>query len=95
MPHLGRPFGGSSVPARAAFPQPHSILSPAEKQMRILQFIARLKRPFGALLLTPNRRNVEEYRRVAAESLIKVQVEELTPVILDNLINGVRTLDVL
>ena len=63
--------------------------------MRALQVIARLRQPFGALLLTPNLSNVAAYRRVAAESLITVQVEEITPAILNKLVDSVRTLDVL
>ena len=92
---LGLPFGTTTSAADAASLLPPSTLSPSEKQTRILQFIARLKQPFGALLLTPTRRNVDEYRRVAAESLITVQVEDLTPAILDKLVQGVRMLDVL
>ena len=49
--------------------------------MRALQVIARLRQPFGVLLLTPDLSNVGVYRRVAAESLITVQVEEITPMI--------------
>ena len=63
--------------------------------MRALQVIARLRQPFGALLLTPLPGNVAAYRRVAAESLITMQVEEITPAMLDKLVNSVRTLDVL
>ena len=63
--------------------------------MRALQVIARLRQPFGVLLLTPDLSNVGVYRRVAAESLITVQVEEITPMILNKLIDSVRTLDVL
>ena len=63
--------------------------------MRVLRFAARLRQPFGALLFTPTRQHIEEYRRVASGSLITVQVEEVTPLILDKLINGVRMLDVL
>ena len=74
---------------------PSSTMSPSEKQMRVLQFIVRLRKPFGALLLTATHRNKDEYRRVAAESLITVQVEEITPEILDKLMNSVRTSDVL
>ena len=71
--------------------------SPTEslRQMRALQLIARLKQPFGALLLTPDRRNVAAYRRVAAESLITAEVEEITPATLNKLVDSVRTLDVL
>ena len=69
--------------------------SQTERQMRALQVVARLRQPFGALLLTPNRRNVTAYRRVATESLITVQVEDITPTILSKLVDSVRTLDVL
>ena len=75
--------------------RPPSSLSPMEVEMRALQVIARLRQPFGALLLTPHPSNVAAYRRVAAESLITVQVEEITPTMLDKVINSVRTLDVL
>ena len=74
---------------------PPSTLSPVEKRMRVLEFIARLRQPFGALLLTNTRQNMDEYRRVAAESLIKVQVGEITLAILDKLMQSVRILDVL
>jgi len=74
---------------------PPSTVPPSKKQMRVLRFIARLRQPFGALLFTPTRRNMDEYRRVAAESLITVQVQEITPEILDKLMNSVRILDVL
>ena len=88
---LGRPFGAR--PRDAA-----SLLSPlpvslADKQTQALQLIARLKQPFGALLLTPHGSNA--YRRVAAETLIIVQVEEITPTTLNRLVESVRTLDVL
>ena len=64
-------------------------------QMRALQVITRVRRPFGALLLAPNLSNVAAYRRVAAESLITVQIEEITPTMLNKLVDSVRTLDVL
>ena len=84
---VGLPFGGSSAPD-AALLQPPSTLSPIEK--RIPQFITRLGQPLGAPLLAPTRRNTGEYRRVATESLITVQVEEITPATLDKLINRLR-----
>ena len=88
--------GRLNISAReAASLRPPSSLSPMEKQMRVLRFAARLRQPFGALLFTPTRQHIEEYRRVASGSLITVQVEEVTPLILDKLINGVRMLDVL
>ena len=85
----------SRVPSLAVSLRPPSSLSPAEVQMRALQVIARLRQPFGALFLTPHPGNVAAYRRVAAESLITIQVEEITPTMLDKLINSIRTLDVL
>ena len=91
---LGRPFGGRPTTDTISL-LPPSTLAPLEKQTRVLEFIARLRRPFGALLLTPTRLNVDEYRRVAAESLITVQVKQITPEILEKLTNGVRMLDVL
>ena len=94
---LGRPFGGLSVtvPRDVASLRPPSSLSQTDKQTRALQVIGRLRQPFGALLLTPNLLNVAAYRRVAAESLITVQVEEITSTMLNKLVDSVRTLDVL
>ena len=94
MSRIGRSFGDHSSLDVASL-RPPSTVSPMEKQTLVLQFIARLRRPFGALLFTPTRHNVDEYKRVAAGSLIRVQVEELTPAILEKLTNSVRVLDVL
>ena len=91
---LARPFTSIWAGDEGSLLSP-SPLSSTEKRARALRFIARLKQPFGALLFTPTRQNVEEYRRVASESLITVQVEELTPTVLNKLIEGARTLDVL
>ena len=92
-----RPFEGrtSTSPPDVMSLLAPSSLSPKERQIRALQTIARLRQPFRALLLTPNLGNVAAYKRVAAGSLITVQVEEITPTILDKLIRSVRTLDVL
>ena len=94
---IGRSLGGrtTTFPQYAASLRPPSSLSPTERQIQALQVIARLRQPFGALLLTPDLGNVAAYRRVAAESLITVQVEEITPTILNKLVDCVRTLDVL
>ena len=75
--------------------RPPSTLFQSDKQMCALRVITRLRRPFGALLLTPDLSNVAAYRRVAAESLITVQVEDITPAVLNKLINSVCVLDVL
>ncbi|KAF8553231.1 hypothetical protein OG21DRAFT_1269071 [Imleria badia] len=59
------------IPSFAESLRPPSSLSPIEIQTLALQVIARLRQPFGAL--------------VATESLITVQLEEITPTILDSL----------
>ncbi|KAF8547212.1 hypothetical protein OG21DRAFT_1472561 [Imleria badia] len=94
---LGLSFGGRTAtrPQDTTSLQPPSTLAQTDKQMRAFQVIARLRRPFGALLLTPNLGSVAAYRRVASESLITVQVEEITPTILNKLVDSVRVLDVL
>ncbi|KAF8553291.1 hypothetical protein OG21DRAFT_1268297 [Imleria badia] len=94
---LGLSFGARTAtrPPDAASLQPPSTLEQMDKQMRALQVIARLRQPFGALLLTRDLGNVAAYRRVASESLITVQVEEITPTILNKLVDSVRVLDVL
>ncbi|KAF8553154.1 hypothetical protein OG21DRAFT_1485613 [Imleria badia] len=74
---------------------PPSSVSQTDKQMQAFQLVARLQQPFGALLLAAHPGNVSAYRRVAAESLIIVQVEEITPSLLNKLVDSVRTMDVL
>ena len=90
-------FGGRSTarPQDAESLLPPSTLAQTDKQMLALQVLARLRQPFGALLLTSSSGNVAAYRRVAPESLITVQVEKITPAILERLIDCVRVLDVL
>ncbi|KAF8129238.1 hypothetical protein EV363DRAFT_1432643 [Boletus edulis] len=74
--------------------RPPSSVSQTDKQTRALRLLARLSQPFGALLLTPSS-NVAAYRRVATERAITVQVEEITPAVLNKLIESVSVLDVL
>ena len=92
------PFGGRT-PARlkdAGSLRAPSSVSQEDRAIRVFQVIARLSQPFGALLLTPDTGKIAAYRRVAAETLIMVQVvEEITPAVLNKLISGVRILDVL
>jgi hypothetical protein len=57
---------------------------------RTLRLVVRLRLPFGALLLAPLAR--VQYRRVATDSLIMVQVREGTP--LTELMDGIRTVDI-
>jgi len=90
---LGRRFSGSSQGAASL--RPPSSLSPTEVKTRALQVIARLRQPFGALLLTPHLGKVAAYRRVAADSLITLHIEEITPTMFKKLVNSVHTLDVL
>ena len=94
---FGLPFGGRGAPRPrdAASLLPPSTLAQSDKEILALQALNRLRQPFGALLLAPSSGNVAAYRRVAPESLITVQVEEITPVVLDKLIDSVRVLDVL
>ncbi|KAF8555908.1 hypothetical protein OG21DRAFT_783260 [Imleria badia] len=95
--HLGqsfhRPLPAPPQYSDVASLRPPSTISPMDKEMRALRLIARLRQPFGALLLTPNLGNA--YSRVAAESLITVQVEGITPTILNKLVDSVHILDVL
>jgi hypothetical protein len=58
---------------------------------RALRLVARLRKPFGALLLAPLAR--AQYRRVATHSLIMVRIRE--EVSLTELIDGIRTVDIL
>ena len=57
---------------------------------RSLRLVARLRQPFGALLLAPVSRT--RYRRVAADCLIMAQIRE--EMSLTELIDGIRTVDI-
>ena len=94
---LSRTFSGQPAipPPDAASLLPPSSLSETDKKTRALRLVARLRQPFGALLLTPHLSNVAAYRRVAAESTIVVQAEEMTSTVLNKVMEGVRVLDVL
>ncbi|KAI9454211.1 hypothetical protein HD554DRAFT_443778 [Boletus coccyginus] len=93
--HLRRSFSGRLTLRDATSLRPPSPVSQADAQLRALRVLARLRQPFGALLLTPDLGPVSAYRRVAVDSLITVQMEEITPTILDELVDSVRVLDVL
>ena len=92
---FGLPFGGRTVTSDAASFRPPPKLAVMEKRMDAFRVLARLTQPFGALLLTRDSGNVAAYRRVAAGSLVKVQVREITPTVLNKLVESVRVLDVL
>ncbi|KAN0101163.1 hypothetical protein V8E55_001147, partial [Tylopilus felleus] len=58
-------------------PSPFSVdMAPMDRETRALRLIARLRQPFGALLLsvTSKRRRAVVYKRVAPDSLITVQL---------------------
>ena len=73
---------------------PPSSVSLKHKLIRAFQMIARLSQPFGALLLA-KKTGVAAYRRVAAETLITVKLEVITPAVLNKLVSSVRVLEVL
>ncbi|KAN0094863.1 hypothetical protein V8E55_003150 [Tylopilus felleus] len=89
------PFTGPSNTPDAGSLRPPSSVSQEDRVIRALQVVARLSQPFGALLLTPDTGKIAAYRRVAAETLIMVRVEEMTPALLNKLISNVRVLDIL
>ncbi|KAF8125612.1 hypothetical protein EV363DRAFT_1350407 [Boletus edulis] len=88
-------FGGrpATPPRDGVSLQSPSRISQRDKRRQALRLITRLRQPFGALLFTQVRQNVPVYRRVAADSMITVQVQDNTP--LQNLLENVRLLDVL
>ena len=75
-----------AAPARAV---------PLDRETRARRLVARLRQPFGALLLTLSAtgRRAVDYRRVAADSVITVQSQD--GVSLADLLDNVRTFDVL
>ena len=93
---FAQPFAERSAtpPKEAPSPPPPSPVPLIHKEMRALCVIARLSQPFGALLLTPNPGGIA-YRRVSAETLITVKLEEITPAVLKKLVSSVRVLEVL
>ena len=93
--HLRRPFSGRPAIRDVTPLRPPSSISQVDMQLRPLRVLSRLNQPFNALLLTPDLGHVAAYRRVAADSLITVRVEEITPTILNKLVDSVRVLDVL
>jgi hypothetical protein len=81
-------------------PESPSILAPVrmmpmDPETRARRFVARLRQPFGALLLTlaSTGRRAVDYKRVAADAMISVQFQER--VSLADILDNVRTIDVL
>ncbi|KAG6375260.1 hypothetical protein JVT61DRAFT_3477 [Boletus reticuloceps] len=85
-----------SEPELPSIPTPAQT-APVDRETRTWQLVARLRQPFGALLLavasTGRRDGAVDYKRVAADSLITVQLQE--SVSLANILDNVRVLDVL
>ena len=67
----------------------HSVTR-VDNTTRALRLVVRLRQPFGALLLAPLSR--VQYKRVATDSLIMVQIHEEAS--LTDLIDGIRTIDI-
>ncbi|KAF8120743.1 hypothetical protein EV363DRAFT_1188214 [Boletus edulis] len=77
-------------------PHPAPIRMPSmSKETRARRLVARLRQPFGALLVTlaSTGRRTMDYRRVAADNLITVQLQD--SVSLADILDNVRVLDVL
>jgi hypothetical protein len=82
-----------SEPESPSLPAPVRM-APMDRETQARRLVARLRQPFGALLLTlasTGRRAA--YKRVAADSMINVQFQE--NVSLAELLDNVRTIDVL
>ncbi|KAF8127576.1 hypothetical protein EV363DRAFT_1433463 [Boletus edulis] len=84
------PLPESKLPSYAA-----SWHNAMDRETLARRLVARLRQPFGALLLTPAASSGRgtDYKRVAADSLIKVQFQE--NVSLTDILDNVCTLDVL
>ena len=86
----------------SAFSEPESPslavpahMAPVDRETAARRLAVRLRQPFGALLLTPKveDRRIVGYQRVAADALITVRFGE--DVSLSDILDNVRTLDVL
>ena len=73
----------------------HAHMAPVDRETGARRLAVRLRQPFGALLLAPKvaDRRIVGYQRVAADVLITVRFRE--NVSLTDILNNVRTLDVL
>ena len=77
-------------------PLPAAIhAAPIDRETGARELVARLRQPFGALLLNhvPTGLRTTEYRRVGADCLITIQIRENFP--LADILDNVRTIDVL
>jgi hypothetical protein len=83
-----------SEPESPSLPGPVRMV-PMDRETRARRLVARLRQPFGALLVTlaSTGRRAMDYKRAAAESMVTVQFQE--HVSLADLLDNVRTIDVL
>ncbi|KAF8128175.1 hypothetical protein EV363DRAFT_1170862 [Boletus edulis] len=85
-----------SEPELPSTPTPAQT-APVNRETGARQLVARLRQPFGALLLTVastgRRDGAVDYKRVAADSLISVQLQE--SISLADILDNIRVLDVL
>ena len=83
-----------SIPEPPSQPAP-ALTVPVDKETRARRLAVHLRQPFGALVLAlaSTSRRTPDYRRVAADCLITVQFQE--NVSLGDILDNVRTLDVL
>ncbi|KAF8127280.1 hypothetical protein EV363DRAFT_1173028 [Boletus edulis] len=85
-----------SSPSPGSPPLPSSVeMEPVDREAGARRLAARLRQPFGALLLQQAQtgRRAIEYRRVAADCLIMVRFQD--DVSLADILDNVRMLDVL
>ncbi|KAF8130206.1 hypothetical protein EV363DRAFT_1399401 [Boletus edulis] len=85
-----------ALPGREPRPSPAPMhLVQMDRETRARRLVARLRQPFGAVLLAlaSTGGRAVDYRRVAADSLVTVQFQE--NVLLSDILDNVRTLDVL
>ena len=70
-------------------------VEPMDRETQARRLVGRLRQPFGALLVTlaATNRRAMDYRRVAADSLIRVRFQDDVP--LADILDNVRTLDIL
>ena len=85
----------------SSLPQPESpslqlpCVAPMNRETRARRLVARLRQPFGALLIKPASgvQRAVDYKRVAADSMISVHFQQ--NVSLADLLDNVRTIAVL
>ncbi|KAN0080342.1 hypothetical protein V8E55_009908 [Tylopilus felleus] len=83
-----------SIPEPSSQPTPR-LPVPVDRETRVRRLAVHLRQPFGALVLAlaSMSRRMPDYRRIAADCLITVQFQE--NVSLGDILDNVRTLDVL